>query len=127
MKHDYSNSPIMAFDNASNAFDTMRKRTNVKHKSKRTGKVARRHYYWIATVINGKQALLGGYNSYVEAEQLAQSKCDNDYEIIMLPTGDENKATHLYRARRFSPDGEDSSLEESMQRLRHRGKDIGIE
>ncbi|KKN41651.1 hypothetical protein LCGC14_0721260 [marine sediment metagenome] len=83
------------------------------------------NYYWIKAVVKGKAVLLGPYNNEQDAQGVGYSKCDGQFEVITLPTSNVSRASQLLKAQRMNTDG--INLEQTMARLRHKGKDIGVE
>lgn len=81
------------------------------------------YWAWGILAISGKSALLGPYSSPDEAEQMGYSTFNSNYRVEALPTRDEHKATRMLKHQRLDSG---VGLEKAMERVRHRGKDIGI-
>lgn len=76
-------------------------------------------YYWVFGRFEGKPLLLGPYNTEDEAHEVGMLKIEGDYEVILLPTRDEARATRMLKARRLK----DESLREAIEKVRH-GKGV---
>lgn len=76
-----------------------------------------RDYTYIVTKQDGRMVLLGPYNDEREAEEMAVSKINTDYEVVQLPTRDRAKATQMLRHKILRSDGGD--LATALKRMRH--------
>ena len=84
-------------------------------------------YYWIwgkQIDAKGRDVILGWYRTYDEADKYAYSKIRGDYEIVPLKTRDREAATQIIRKMRLD---KTDSIEQTLERFRHQGKDLGIE
>jgi len=76
-----------------------------------------RDWFYICTKSEGRMVLLGPYNDSSEAEEVAVSKINTDYEVVAMPTRDRAKATQMLRHKILRSDGGD--LATSLRRMRH--------
>lgn len=69
-----------------------------------------------------RQFLLGAYNSYDEASNMAETKRLTSFTIVNLPTRDMTRAGQLMKARRLQGT---ASMQDVFQRVAH--KNVGNE
>jgi len=73
-------------------------------------------YFWILTTDDrGDLKLIGCYSTEYEA-QLKADKLDREYEIISLPTSNDNTATRMIKHKEFDKSGR------LVSRVRHGAK-----
>ena len=75
------------------------------------------NYWYIVTKQNGRAVLLGSYDSQQEAEEIAVSKLNTDYEVVAMSTRDRAEATRRLRHKMLQGNG--GNLETSLQRMKH--------
>ncbi len=77
-----------------------------------------RSYYWIWFSKDSEhKGLWGAYYTYEEAERKAVSKLNVPYEIVKLPTRDEQEASRLMRSNYLD---DSSDVEKSFNRFSHK-------
>lgn len=84
-------------------------------------------FFWVFgyTKKEGKPIVYGWFSTQMEANQWGFTYTDGNYEVYELPTKNRAAATSMIKAKRLN--SEDIDLDAALQKVRHKGKDIGIE
>lgn len=73
-------------------------------------------YYWIRGNYEGRRVILGPYLSEKEAYEAGYAQLASDFDVVMLRTKDEAKASRLIRAMVLE---ETRNLGDTFKRFRH--------
>ena len=113
----------------------MRKVTNKQvNMNRMRAKLQQRHaeqshgpYFWVFgyTKREMKPVIYGWFPTESEANQWAFTYTNGDYQVYPLQTKSRASATSVIKAQRLG--SEKMDLDDALNRVRHRGKDINIE
>jgi hypothetical protein len=86
-----------------------------------------RSYYWVYgyTKREGKPIVYGWFDNEPQLHQWAFTYTNGNYDSYLLPTKNRPTATSMIKAKRLETEKID--LDEAITRVRHQGKDIGVE
>ncbi len=107
-------------------FENFHKQTIERHQTKRNRMhPEKRVYLWVvARLPNNTPCLYGAFTNREDAEKRGM-QCNTPYEIVELPTRDENTAKHLWAAKGLN-EGYFDGLEDATKRQRHKIQDQEI-
>jgi len=85
-------------------------------------------FYWVDgySKRKGARTMYGWWRTPQEAHQWAFTYTNGIYKVYDLPTHNRAEATAMMKAK-GTPDGREFDLDNAIERVRHKGKDIGIE
>jgi hypothetical protein len=86
-----------------------------------------RSYWWVYgyTKREGKPIVYGWFETEPQLHQWAFTYTNGNYDPYLLPTKNRPTATSMIKAKRLETEKID--LDEAITRVRHQGKDIGVE
>lgn len=115
-------------------YESIRRKRESRRETDRHGVEGRREpsrgmWWWVSAVVRSKRTgvlkpcLLGPYNSEEAAWEKGYQHCENDFDVVSFQTRDVRHANQLNRVRLLD---KERTLESVLERVRHKGEDIGI-
>lgn len=109
-------------------YDDIRRKSDIRRQSRLSA--PQKDWWWVSGQARVgktgmlKSVLFGEYATEEEAWRKGYELCDGNFEVVLFPTKTTNEANRMNRMRLAN---KGQSLGDVLGRVRHQGKDIGVE